>query len=165
MLGRSRMQSSEEFTVHKLDFQGHEVWRYAGRVLARHASSLTLEAVFDHDDEEFFGLRLQRGDRFVETYYIDRWYNVFAIYDGEQGGLKGWYCNIARPARIEANDLFAEDLALDLIVDRRGKWWVADEAEFEALPITKDDRRRASEALTELQRLASARAGPFSAQA
>jgi hypothetical protein len=78
--------------------------------------------------------------------------------------LKGWYCNIARPARIEANHLFAEDLALDLIVDRRGKWWVADEAEFEALPISKDDRMRASQALTELQRLASAREGPFSAQ-
>lgn len=159
------MQSSEAITVHKLDFQGREVWRYAGRVLARGALSLTLEAVFDHDDEEFFGLRLQRGDRFVETYYTDRWYNVFAIHDGDQGGLKGWYCNIARPARIEANDLFAEDLALDLIVDRRGKWWVADEAEFEALPISKDDRMRASQALTELQRLASAREGPFSAQA
>jgi len=158
------MGNPEAITIHKLDFQGHEVWRYAGRVLVRGASSLTLEAVFDQEDKEFFGLRLQRGDRFVETYYTDRWYNVFAIYDGEKGELKGWYCNITRPARIEANDLFAEDLALDLIVDRRGKWWVADEAEFEALPIAKDDRKRASEALTELQRLASAREGPFSAR-
>ena len=158
------MQDREAITVHKLDFQGREVWRYAGRVLTRGATNLTLEAVFDHDDEEFFGLRLQRGDRFVETYYTDRWYNVFAIHDGDQGGLKGWYCNIARPARIEDKDLFAEDLALDLIVDRRGKWWVADEAEFEALPITEQDLKRASEALTELQRLASASQGPFSAQ-
>lgn len=147
--------------VHKLDHRGREVWRYPGTVIERTSSSLTLEAFFDRERQVIGGLILQPGDRFVETYFTDRWYNVFAVHDGRDGALKGWYCNIARPARIEPGGLFAEDLALDLIIDRLGRSVVLDQEEFDSLDLPAGDRRRARRALEELQRLASEGEPPF----
>jgi len=77
-------------TVHKLDETGREVWYYHGVVLDRTTTSLTLEAHFDRQDLDFHGMLLRRGDRFVETYYSDRWYNVFAIYDVDDDHHKCW---------------------------------------------------------------------------
>ena len=148
-------------TVHKLDAAGRELWSYTGRVLARAAAWVRLEAEFDRDQVTFHGLTLRRGDRMVETFFSDRWYNVFAIYDGARGGLKGWYCNITRPARLEANDVRAEDLALDLLVYPQGGDLVLDEDEFEGLGLSPTDRSAAQQALADLRRLAARREGPF----
>jgi predicted RNA-binding protein associated with RNAse of E/G family len=152
-------------TVHKLDHAGREVWRYAGRLVQRGATSLTLHARFDREDVTFQAIRLLRGDRFVETFYTDRWYNVFTIYDRHDGRLKGWYCNITRPARFENDgiDIFAEDLALDLIVYPDGRWLVLDEEEYAALPLSLDERRQALAAVTDLQRMVIRQEGPFAA--
>jgi protein associated with RNAse G/E len=75
--------------------------------------------------------------------------------------LKGWYCNIARPARIERGDLFADDLALDLVVDRLGRWVLLDQDEFDELELSEEDRGRAMRALEELQHLVATAAAPF----
>lgn len=156
------MRIGEAITVHKLDHRGIEVWRYDGTLIERTPSRLTLEASFDRESVTIGNITLVRGDRFVETFFTDRWYNIFALYDRENGRHKGWYCNIARPARFEPGHLFAEDLALDLIVDRLGGWVVVDQDEFEALEISAEDRKRAQEALEELQRLVSLGEEPFS---
>ncbi len=150
-------------SVHKLDALGHEQWVYSGTVLARGDDFVRLEGHFDRESAERAGLIIRRGDRMVETHFRDRWYNIFAIYDGDGPHLKGWYCNITRPARLEVNDIYAEDLALDLVVRPDGSWHVVDEDEFEALPLGEDDRRRACEALAELQALAAAGEAPFGA--
>ncbi len=155
------MQIGDAITVHKLDHRGQEVWRYPGRLIEQTPSSLVLEAFFDRDSQTIGGMTLRRGDRFIETYYADRWYNIFAVHDGRDGPLKSWYCNIARPARFEPGHLFAEDLALDLIVDRLGRWIVLDQEEFERLEIPLQDRERAIQTLEELQHLAATRAAPF----
>jgi hypothetical protein len=84
----------DRVTVIKLDPWGRETWRYQGRILERDASLLTLEAFFDREDRPFMGTTLKRGDRFVEFYYSDRWYNVFEIYDRDDGSFKGWYGNV-----------------------------------------------------------------------
>ena len=97
----------------------------------------------------------------METHFQDRWYNIFAVYDGTSGELKGWYCNITRPARFDGNHVSAEDLALDLIVRPDGTWTVVDESEFEALGLPSADRAAALAALAELKRLAQAWEGPF----
>ncbi len=148
-------------SVHKLDALGHEQWVYSGTVLARGDDFVRLEGHFDRESAERASLIIRRGDRMVETHFRDRWYNVFAIYDGDGPHLKGWYCNITRPARLESNDVFAEDLALDLVVRPGGSSYVVDEDEFEALPLGVDDRRRAREALAALQALAAAGEAPF----
>jgi predicted RNA-binding protein associated with RNAse of E/G family len=155
------MEIGDAITVHKLDHRGREVWSYAGRVIRHTPADLILEAFFDRESETIGGILLRRGDRFVETYFTDRWYNIFAVYEGRGGPLKGWYCNIARPARIGRGQVYAEDLALDLIVDRHGRCNVVDQEEFEALDISREDRLRARQALEELQDLAKMHAAPF----
>ncbi len=145
----------------KLDYRAQERWRYEGLVLAREPSSITIEAVYDQADEDFQGFALRKGDRFIERHYADRWYNVFAVYDGTDGRLKGWYCNITRPARIETHRVSAEDLALDLIVKPDGTTVVLDEEEFEAQDLSAADRESALAALAELKEFAQQLAGPF----
>ncbi len=151
----------EKITVHKLNAGGREVWRYEGVVLKRTDTSILLEAYYDLEDIDYHGLQLRRGDRFIETFFSDRWYNIFAIYDVDDDHFKGWYCNIARPALIEDRDIYAEDLALDLIVTPDGKHVLLDEDEFAALKLPPDERKRALETTEKLKGLATAKAAPF----
>ncbi len=154
---------SREVTVHKLDHTGNEVRSYRGRLLAEDGNRLLLEARFPLPDVRFGELVLRTGDRFVERFYLDRWYNVFAVHDADDDRLKGWYCNVTRPARFEpgGGDLYAEDLALDLVVYPDGRWLVFDVEEFAALPLAQEERQRCLDAITELQSLAIRRREPF----
>ncbi len=148
-------------TVRKLDAEGAEVLRYSGQIIRRTETSLVLEAFFDMEEREFHGLIFRRGDRFVETHYSDRWYNVLAVHDVDTGNFKGWYCNISRPAIINGATVSAEDLALDLVVLPNGSQFVLDEDEFAALDLGSTDRESARAALKELQQHAEALDGPF----
>jgi predicted RNA-binding protein associated with RNAse of E/G family len=150
-----------KLTIHKLDEKGNELWAYEARVIKQNDSLITLVAVFDRDDVDIAGLQLRRGDRFVETFYFNRWYNIFAIYQQMTNGFKGWYCNIARPAWLEGNHLFAEDLALDLVVMPDRLMTVIDQAEFENLTIPAVERMKALEALDELMDIAQNAEDPF----
>jgi len=154
---------NDDIVVHKLDEKGVEVWCYSGRLLQRTETSLVLEARYDLEDQDYHGLLLRKGDRFVETFYSDRWYNVFAIYDLKTGVLKGWYCNVTRPARIEAEHVYAEDLALDLVVLSDGTWKVLDEEQFADQELSLEERQHALNAITELQTLVIRRADHFQA--
>jgi len=142
------------YTVVKLDHTGREVWHYEARVLERGPNHVRLEAFFDRDDMELGYTVFKRGDRFVETYYDDRWYNVFAVYDRDDGGLMGWYCNICRPAVISETAVRFEDLALDVWVSPSGEALVLDEDEFAALPIPAHERPIALQALATVLSLA-----------
>jgi hypothetical protein len=137
--------------VRKLDENGQETWRYSGEVLARGEEFVRLEAFFNREDMDFEGIRLKKNDRFVETFYQDRWYNVFEIHDREDDRLKAWYCNIGYPAEIEAQQVSYRDLALDLLVYPDGRQRVLDEDEFEALALPEGPRRQAQLALQVLQ--------------
>lgn len=151
-------------TVIKNDHAGREMWRYTGRVLARGATWVQLEAHFDRSaDLETPYHTFRRGDRFVEWFYADRWYNIFAMYDADNDRLTGWYCNITRPARLNTDTIYADDLALDVFVTPDGAITVLDEDEFAALPLDGAARAGAWDALDELKRLVAARAAPFDA--
>lgn len=149
-------------TVHKLDAWGREVWRYVGTLVRRTPGSLTLEAFFDRDDADVPGLSLRRGDRFVETFYADRWYNVFAVHQGKTGRLKGWYCNLTRPAYLGRRDVYAEDLALDVVVSAQGDTHLVDEEEFASLELSEAERQAVGRAVEELRDRAARGADPFS---
>lgn len=141
----------EEFTIIKQNFKGEEIFRYSGTVLTRGENYLILEAFFNLGDREFHGMHLRKGDRFVETYYFDRWYCIFEIYNHEDDQLKGWYCDISSPA-AEADGIVAyRDLALDLLVFPDGRQIVLDEDEFAALSLSPREHGMALAALTELQ--------------
>ena len=113
-------------------------WQYEGVELNRDENSITIEALFNRDDLPFQGIVLKRNDRFVETFYTDKWYNIFAIYDRDDKKLKGWYCNITKPAIVEDGSVSYVDLALDLWVSADGKQTVLDEDELEELKLDDD---------------------------
>jgi uncharacterized protein len=142
-----------KMTVVKLDPQRQEIWRYSGEVLARSANAVLIEAHFNRDDMEFHGMSLKRSDRFVEVYDRLRWYNVFEIYNRDDGALKGWYCNVTLPAEIEAEEIRYVDLALDLLVFTDGRQLVLDEDEFAELELDEATLVHARQALEELSAL------------
>ena len=139
--------------VQKKNPAGDVTYQYEGVMLRRDEHSMVLEALFDRADMPFMDVVFKTGDRFVEYYYSDRWYNIFAIHDREDGKVKGWYCNIGMPAVIEDGVVSYVDLALDLWVSTDGKQTVLDEDEFEQLQIDHDLRSRALDALAELKEL------------
>jgi uncharacterized protein len=145
------LTSPENILVLKLDTNRTEVWRYDGRILEHTAECLRLEAFFNGGNRPFHGINLVNGDRFVETYYFDRWYNIFEIHDRETDELKGWYCNVTYPAEFDDGRICYVDLALDLLVFPDGRQLVLDEDEFAELPLSQDDKRKSRNALLELQ--------------
>lgn len=152
---------SQMITIHKLDHTGAEKIAYTGEVLERTETRVVVEALFARERMELGYMTLNPGDRLVEYFYSDRWYNVFAIFDVDGGAFKGWYCNITRPAQIADGHILAEDLALDFFVQPSGTEFILDEDEFTALPLTPEERTAALAALAELRALAAAHDGPF----
>lgn len=144
---------SDPVTVIKLDIHHVETWRYTGEVLRRWPNAVLLEAHFNRDDSTFHEIPLLRGDPFVEIFYTDRWYNIFEIHDRDDGRLKGWYCNITRPAELSGGEVAYVDLALDLLVYPDGRQLVLDEDEFEVLPLDETTRQQALTALADLQQV------------
>jgi len=132
-----------KITVLKKNLAGEVTWQYEGVVLHREENKITLEALFNRDDMPFMDIVLKRNDRFVETFYSDRWYNIFEIYDRDDGRIKGWYCNIGKPAVLEDGIVSYVDLALDLWVSADGKQTVLDENEFNELELDDETRRSA----------------------
>jgi protein associated with RNAse G/E len=146
------MPGLKDITVLKCGLNGEVTWQYEGRVLRRDARCVVLEAFFNREAMPFMDVILKRGDRFLEAFYTDRWYNVFEIYDRDDGKLKGWYCNIGYPAVLEKNVVSYIDLALDLWVAADGTQTVLDEDEFLELPLDEMTRLQAVLALEELRR-------------
>ncbi len=144
---------SDKIRVEKLNLAGQVTWQYEGRVIRREPNAVVLEAFFNRSDLPFQDVVFKHNDRFVETYYTDRWYNIYEIYDRDDGRQKGWYCNVSKPATLGAETVSFVDLALDLWVSMNGKQTVLDEDEFEALHLGPEDRAHALDALAELQRI------------
>jgi len=139
--------------VQKKNPAGEVTYEYEGELLNRDANSITLEALFDRADMPFMDVVFKTGDRFIEYYYTDRWYNIFVIQDRDNEKIKGWYCNIGKPAVIEDGIVSYVDLALDLWVSIDGKQTVLDEDEFEALELNEELKAGALKALEELKEL------------
>lgn len=135
----------------KKNLAGEVTWQYEGSVVRRDENSVTIEALFNRDDTPFMEIVLKRNDRFVETFYTDKWYNVFEIYDRDDGMLKGWYCNITKPAMIEDGVVSYIDLALDLWVSADGRQTVLDEDELAELNLSEEFRKEIYAGLHELQ--------------
>lgn len=144
----------KEVTVYKLDEHGKLVWQYPAVELERESHAVRLEAFFNRDDFDLGFAVFARGDRFIEYFFNDRWYNIFAVHAGNSERLKGWYCNICRPAVLGESAIRCEDLALDVWVAPEGEPLVLDEDEFAALAITAEERANCLQALDDLLQLA-----------
>ncbi|HEY9153434.1 MAG TPA: DUF402 domain-containing protein [Anaerolineales bacterium] len=143
----------ESIKVLKKNLNDEIMWQYDGEVIRREPNAIVLEAFFNRPDTPFMDVTLKENDRFVETFYTDRWYNLFEIYDRDDGRLKGWYCNVGKPAVLTDDTVSYVDLALDLWVSANGKQTVLDEDEFDALSLDRLEREKAWNAIVELQGL------------
>lgn len=139
--------------VQKKNLAGEVTWQYEGVVLKREPNHVVLEALFNRPDTPFMDVVLKENDRFVETFYSDRWYNIFEIHDRDDDKVKGWYCNIGMPAVIEDGVVSYVDLALDLWVSVNGEQTVLDDDEFEKLDLSEELRKSALSGLNEVRLL------------
>ncbi len=141
----------EEVIIIKRNPQGQETWRYQGAVLQRSPHGLLIEANFNREDIPFHGILLGRGDRFVEAYFSHLWFNIFEMHDHATDALKGWYCNITRPAEFSDGRIEYVDLGLDLLVYPDMRMLILDEDEFENMDLSERERRQSLAALEDLQ--------------
>jgi len=154
----------KDYEIIKLDHQGQEVIRYTGTVIARGANCICIEARFAMT-RTYDYVTLREGDLFTEWFYSDRWYNVFRVQDVDTGQLKGYYCNLTRPAQIHDSYLYAEDLALDVFVQPGGSTLLLDENEYRALNLPQAEQAAVNAALEEIYQRVANHQPPFSALA
>jgi len=152
---------TSNFTVYKLNHRGETELSYQGSVVERSDNYVCIRAPFTFSTRDLGYVTLKTGDIFTEWFYADRWYNVFRVQDVDSGDLKGYYCNLTRPAVISANAVKAEDLALDVFVRPDGGTLLLDEDEYEALPLTDDERANVRAAVAEIYTLAKQGVSPF----
>lgn len=136
-------------TVRKLDHRGQEVTTYPGYLLHQDAQFIILGTRWRRSPMDLGYVVLEPGDRWLEVFYADRWYNVFEIYAGG-GQLKGWYCNVTRPTRIREAEVVWEDLALDVWGEPGQRPLTLDWDEFTVLPLDPPERAAARAAMTRL---------------
>ncbi|HEY0757472.1 MAG TPA: DUF402 domain-containing protein [Ktedonobacteraceae bacterium] len=147
--------------VIKLNPQGEEKIRYPAKVSVRLENGVVLEAYWQQQSKDLGYTTFEPGDHFTEYFYDDRWFNIFAIASAD-GQRKGWYCNIAAPAQIDAERVAQIDLLLDVWVAPDGQPLILDEDEFAAdLTLTIEQRRGALQGLQDLLALLVARREPF----
>jgi uncharacterized protein len=142
---------NETVMIIKLDPARQETWRYSGKILHRWPDAALIEARFNRSDLSFHGITFRQGDRFVEMYYANHWYNIFEIHDLDDDRIKGWYCNVCRPAEFQEDQIAYVDLALDLLIFPDGRQLILDEDEFEGLKLDEALRVQAWTALEELK--------------
>ncbi|MFG2116405.1 DUF402 domain-containing protein [Streptomyces sp. NPDC048718] len=131
--------------------------RYPAGIVADDGVRLTVRAPWAGEGVRDFGfVRFEPGDVFTEHYWRDRWYAVKEVRTGD-GTLKGWYCDVTRPALADGAEVRVEDLDLDLWVSADGSEVLRlDEDEFAASGLAATDpeaARRAVLALDELEAL------------
>lgn len=134
---------------------------YEGEVVGRDATWVAVRTLWGRGVIDLGLLRFEPGDTLVEHFYSDRWYNVFQIY-AANGALKGWYCNVARPAQITDTYVESEDLELDLLVSAdRSQTRIDDEDEFLARDLDPETAALARQTVIELQRMVARGEAPF----
>jgi hypothetical protein len=146
-----------EVTVRLIKYPRPDV-RYPAVVVHDDGTHAVVRAPWAGAATRDFGfVRFEAGDVFTEHYWRDRWYSVKEV-RASTGSVKGWYCDVARPARVERDGVVVEDLDLDLWVSADGATVLRlDEDEFEESGLADRDpgaAARARQALDELERLA-----------
>lgn len=156
-VGKGRLAPGSPVTVSLVKPRGDKV-EYPAEVLVDDGTHVVVRGLWSFDRARDLGyVRFEPGDVFTEHYWRDRWYSVKEVRAGG-GELKGWYCDVARPASVRDRLLVSEDLYLDLWASADGRTILRlDEDDFATSGL--DDRdpvaaARARQALDELERLA-----------
>ncbi|MFE6847800.1 DUF402 domain-containing protein [Streptomyces sp. NPDC057686] len=135
--------------------------RYPAALVADTGDRISVRAPWAADGVRDFGfVRFEPGDVFTEHFWRTRWYAVKEVRTGE-GVLKGWYCDVTRPAVVQDGEILVEDLDLDLWVSADGSAVLRlDEDEFAASGLAESDPEAAAEAVRALDALADQALAP-----
>ncbi|WP_274556539.1 DUF402 domain-containing protein [Streptomyces spiramyceticus] len=128
--------------------------RYPAALVSDDGTHLVVRAPWAAPGVRDFGfVRFEPGDVFTEHYWRDRWYAVKEVRSGN-GTLKGWYCDVTRPAVVLEGRVEVEDLDLDLWMSADGSTVLRlDEDEFEESGLADRDPEAAAEARRALDAL------------
>lgn len=128
--------------------------RYEAELVADDGTRIAVRAPWAGAGIRDFGfVRFEPGDVFTEYYWRDRWYAVKEVRDAS-GALKGWYCDITRPATLSGTELVVEDLDLDLWRSADGTdVRRLDEDEFAESGLAETDPEAAEAAVAALDEL------------
>ena len=148
-------------TVEKRNHRGEPVVRYSGERIEQGDNYVCLRAVFERPAANLGFVVFNPGDVFIEWFYTDRWYNIFQVHDGDTPVIKGWYCNVTRPAVIDEQLVYADDLEVDVFVASNGTVILLDEEEFSALELSGEERMAALRAIQSLRQRVADREVPF----
>lgn len=137
---------------------------YVARPLLVTPNRVVVRALWTRPAVDLGYTQVEPGDILDEHFYTDTWYNVFAWYT-QTGILRGWYCNVTRPAVLHPHRLTSVDLELDLFVSaNRSVLTRLDVDEFEARAYRTHDPdvyREGYAALFDLEERARAGLAPF----
>ncbi len=133
---------------------------YSGILKEKDEEKISIDTGWSREPLDLGYTLFEPDDKWVETFFLHRWYNVFRI-ASKEGTLKGFYINITKPPVVEGNLIKWEDLALDIWVRPDGSYLILDEDEFEDLDIDDEIRKKALQALEEAKDLVERREGPL----
>jgi hypothetical protein len=130
--------------------------RYSSELLSDDGTRIAVRAPWAGDGVRDFGfVRFEPGDVFTEYYWRDRWYSVKEVRTAD-GTVKGWYCDVTRPATLSGSELVVEDLDLDLWRSADGTdVRRLDEDEFAESGLAQSDPQAAAAAVRALDELES----------
>lgn len=130
---------------------------YTAKVLHDDGDHIVVTALYAGTVDRDLGyVTFELGDCFTEHYWRTRWYSIKEV--RRHADLKGWYCDIARPAIIEGDTLRSIDLELDVWIDgQTGDRLRLDEGEFAASALARLDPAAAENALRAFDELAQGR--------
>ncbi len=143
--------STPTVTVFKQNHLGEPVFSWESELINESPTYRQVRAGFSGADavpvdKVFF----RKGDLFLESYYTDRWYNIFEVHEGLSDQVKCWYINLSFPAQFSPESIIWQDLALDLLVYPNGEYKILDEDEFNALSLEPEIRNRCLETVLEI---------------
>ncbi len=154
----------ESVTIHLLKPGKGQTVTYQGEVIVWERGYALVLARWERPCMDLGYVVFEPGDRFYEHFYVERWFNIFELRSGS-GDLKGWYCNITRPALFAGSVITSEDLELDLFVSPdRQQLLRLDMDEFERRGFAASEPETyaaALAALDELEQMAHTGEGPF----
>ena len=144
------MAEGATYRVEKIFPDGSLSFAWQAQLIQAEGNFKQVSASFNGKPGQLGRVTLATGDRFVETYYSDRWYNVFEIYSPDDPHPKVWYFNITKPACFEPHLIRWVDLALDVLIFPEGDVALLDLDEFGALNIDFETQRHCWQAVTQI---------------
>lgn len=150
------LQQGEEIAIRKADAAGEKPsWDYSGNLADSTIPGwYAIEAQWTMPDDEFEGVRFERGGFLMEYFAPDQQFNVFRVH-GRDGAVTGWYGNVtAHPTLVrEAGNppvLTWDDRWVDVVKTPDGRLSILDEDEIPETGISEAVRQEIRDATSQL---------------